>query len=227
MRKGETMNRLRFVAVCAFSIAVAASAASAQMGMGGMGMRPPMASGVFSPTVGAGVQYESTTADGNKTTVEFTVVGKETVNGKDGFWLEWWTPGKMGDMVFKTLVVPGVPDATQHVIMQMGKNPPMEMPTQSRGMSVKPNLDIRGTSQDVGKESVTVPAGTYSAEHYKSKEGGDTWISSQVPVFGMVKSSNSGTTMVLTKVLTGAKDRITGTPVPFNPQMMMQGMQNQ
>ena len=27
--------------------------------------------------------------------------------------------------------------------------------------------------------------------------------------------------MVLTKVVTDAKDQITGTPVPFNPAMMM------
>jgi hypothetical protein len=28
--------------------------------------------------------------------------------------------------------------------------------------------------------------------------------------------------MVLIKVITGAHDRIVGTPVPFDPQMMMQ-----
>jgi len=218
------MKIVRFAAVCAFCIAVA-SVASAQMGMG---MRPSMPSGIFTPTVGAGAQYESTTADGNKTTIEFTIVGKETVNGKDGYWMEWTTnSGGMGAMVMKTLVVPGATDATQRVIMQMGKNPPMEMPSQSRGMSVKPNFDVRSSAQDLGKESVTVPAGTFSCEHYRSKDGGDTWVSSQVPPFGMVKSSNNGSTMVLTKVITGAKDKITGTPVPFNPQMMMQGMQNQ
>ena len=48
-----------------------------------------------------------------------------------------------------------------------------------------------------------------------------------MPPFGMVKSVSNGTTMVLTKVVSDAKDRITGTPVPFNPQMMTQGMQNQ
>jgi hypothetical protein len=29
--------------------------------------------------------------------------------------------------------------------------------------------------------------------------------------------------MVLTKVVTDAKDKITGTPVPFNPRLMMPG----
>ncbi len=221
------MKTLKFAAVCAFGLAILAATASAQMGMG-MGMRPSMPSGIFTPTVGAGAQYESTAADGTKTTVEFALVGKETVNGKDGYWLEWTTPGKMGDMIMKTLIVPGATDAAPRVIMQMGKGQPMEMPAQNRmGMSVKPNFDVRTGAQDLGKESVTVPAGTFSCEHYRSKDGGDTWVSSQVPPFGMVKSSNNGSTMVLTKLITGAKDKITGTPVPFNPQMMMQGMQNQ
>jgi hypothetical protein len=42
----------------------------------------------------------------------------------------------------------------------------------------------------------------------------------------MVKSVNNGATLVLTKVVSDARDKITGTPVPFNP-MMMQGMQSQ
>lgn len=219
------MKTLKFAAVCAFGLTILAATASAQMGMG---MRPSMPSGIFTPTVGAGAQYESTAADGTKTTVEFALVGKETVNGKDGYWLEWTTPGKMGEMIMKTLIVPGATDAAPRVIMQMGKGQPMEMPAQNRmGMSVKPNFDVRSGAQDLGKESVTVPAGTFSCEHYRSKDGGDTWVASNVPPFGMVKSSNNGSTMVLTKLITGAKDKITGTPVPFNPQMMMQGMQNQ
>ncbi len=219
------MKTFKFAAACAFCFTILAASASAQMGMG---MRPSMPSGIFTPTVGAGAQYESTAADGTKTTIEFVLVDKESVDGKDGYWLEWETPGKMGDMIMKTLIVPGATDASPRVIMQMGKGQPMEMPAQGRmGTSVKPNLDVRTGGQDLGKESVTVPAGTFSCEHYRSKDGGDTWVSSEVPPFGMVKSSNNGSTMVLTKVISGAKDKITGTPVPFNPQMMMQGMQNQ
>jgi hypothetical protein len=31
--------------------------------------------------------------------------------------------------------------------------------------------------------------------------------------------------MVLTKVITDAKDKVTGTPVPFNPMMFQQNQQ--
>ena len=216
------MKTLKIAAACVFCLTVLAATASAQMGM-----RPSMPSGIFTPTIGAGAQYESTASDGSKSTVEMTLVGHESVNGKDGYWMEsMMENGKMGEMIFKILIVPGAPDASPRVIMQMGKGAPMEMPQQGRmGTAAKPNLDVRNGGQDLGKESVTTPAGTFSCEHYRSKDGGDVWVSSSVPPFGMVKSSNNGSSMVLTKVITGAKDKITGTPVPFNPQMMMQQMQ--
>src|SRR6202050_1189878 len=216
----------KFAAVCACGLTMLAAGASAQMGMG---MRPSMPSGIFTPTVGAGAAYEVTSSDGKTQPIEFALVGKESVNGKDGYWMEWTTStGRTGQMIMKTLIVPGATDAPTRMIMQMASGQPMEMPTQGRmGAQAKPNTDIREGGQDLGKESVTVPAGTFNCEHYRSKDGGDVWISSQVPLFGMVKSVSNGSTMVLTKAITGAKDKITGTPVPFNPQMMMQGVQNQ
>lgn len=211
-----------------FCLTVLVAAASAQMGMN---MRPSMPRGIFNPTVGAGTQYESTGADGAKTTIEFAVVGKETVDGKDGYWMEWTTTtGRMGEMVMKTLIVPdSAGGAAPRVIMQMAGGPPMEMPTQSgrMGSQASPKTDIRGESEDLGKESVTTPAGTFSCEHYRAKDGSsDTWVSSQVPVFGMVKTQSKSSSMVLIKVTSGAHDKIVGTPVPFNPQLMMQQMQS-
>jgi hypothetical protein len=103
----------------------------------------------------------------------------------------------------------------------------MEMPSQSRmGAQPAPKMDIRGESEDMGKESVTTPAGTFVCEHYRAKDGSsDTWISSQVAPFGVVKTQGKNSSMMLTKVVTDAHDKIVGTPVPFSPQMMMQQMQ--
>lgn len=221
------MRNFTFALVCLFSVLILAVSADAQMGMG---MRPSMPQGIFNPSVGSGAQYESTTPDGAKMTIEFDVVGKETVNGKDGYWLEWTTTtGRMGEMVMKTLIVPDSSGApASRTIMQFAGHPPMEMPSQMAGRmgsQPAPKTDIRADSQDVGKESVTTPAGTFVCEHYRAKDGSaDTWVSSQVSVFGMVKSQSKGTSMVLTKMVTGAQDKIVGTPVPFNPQMMMQQM---
>jgi hypothetical protein len=224
--KEDIMKNLRIVVACAFCLTILAASASAQMGMG---MRPSMPAGVFTPTVGSGAQYEMTAADGSKSTLEYAVVGKDTVNGKDAYWLEWTTAsGRMGEMVMKVLVSPDSSNgSTTRLIMQMAGRPPMEMPSQSRmGSQPAPKMDIRGESEDVGKESVTTPAGTFACEHYRSKDSGsDTWVSTQVAPFGVVKTQGKNSSMVLTKQITDARDKIVGTPVPFNPQMMMQQMQ--
>jgi hypothetical protein len=218
------MKSLRVAAACLFCLAVFTTTANAQMGMG---MRPSMPMGIFTPTVGSGAQYESTAEDGSKTTIEFAVVGKDTASGKDAYWLEWsTTSGKMGEMVMKMLIAPDSGSgAPTHMIMQMGGRNPMEMPAQMgrMGNQPAPKLDIRSSSTDLGKESVTTPAGTFQCEHYRANDGsGDTWVSGQVPPFGMVKSQTKSSSMVLTKVITDARTKIVGTPVPFNPQMMMQ-----
>jgi hypothetical protein len=148
-------------------LTILAATASAQMGMG---MRPSMPQGVFNPTVGSGAQYEFTAADGTKNTVEYAVVGKESVNGKDGYWMEGTTTSaRMGEMTMKVLVVPGSTDgAVSRTIMQMAGRPPMEMSSQMTGRmggQPSPKMDIRGESEDVGKDSVTTPAGTFAREH--------------------------------------------------------------
>jgi hypothetical protein len=218
------MKLFKFAVVCACCLAGLAAVARAQMGM-----RPQMPMGIFTPTIGAGAAYEMKSADGNTQTIEYALVGKEGVSGKDGYWLEMTMNGaRMGQMIMKILMVPGGDPPTVRSIMQMGKGQPMEMTQMMRGSSnAKPNFDVRQGGQDLGKESVTTPAGTFSCEHYRSSSGGDVWVSSQVPPFGMVKSVNNGNTMVVTRLISDAKDKITGTPVPFNPQLMMQGMQNQ
>jgi len=78
-------------------------------------------------------------------------------------------------------------------------------------------VDIRDKADDVGNESVTTPAGTFTAHHYRMKDGsGDFWLSEKVSPYGLIKGQGKDFTMVLTKVVTDAKDKITGTPVPFS-----------
>ncbi|HUA01553.1 MAG TPA: hypothetical protein VMB02_14555 [Candidatus Aquilonibacter sp.] len=215
------MKKTKAILLCCISLTIAAVTASAQMGM----RQRALPGGIFNPVVGSGAAYDIQTSNGPKQSIEYAIVGKESVDGKDGFWMEWTTTaGGMGEMVMKVLIVPGDTAAPQKVIMQMGDRPPMEMPAQGRaGNSASAPPDIRNLAEDVGTESVTTPAGAFSCEHYRMKDGsGDTWVSSKVPPFGMVKHQGKDSTMVLTKVITDAKDKIVGTPQPFNPMMMMQ-----
>ena len=196
--------------------------ASGQMGM----HVAPAMRGIFNPVVGSGGEYEMTTDKGTKMVMEIAIVGKESVAGKDGYWFEMTMSNlPTGQMVMKSLtVVDGTDTVVSRVIMQMGTRPPMEMPTQmNKSSAQKQPADIRDRAEDVGSETVTTPAGTFTAEHYKMKDGtGDAWVAPKAGPYGLVKFQGKDSTMVLTKVITDAKDRITGTPQPFNPMMFQQ-----
>ena len=200
---------------------IGAVSANGQMGMGGVHLPP----GFFNPAVGGGASYLTTDSNGRKSGLDLALIGKESVNGKDGYWVEWTlSDTSMGAIVAKELVVMGDPITISRVVMQMAGRPPMVMPEEmTSNMDIK-SADIRTKADDLGSESITVPAGTFSCEHYRSKENGDdTWISSKVSPIGLVKdqSKDKTRTTVLLKTYTDAKDKITGTPQPFNPMMMM------
>lgn len=212
-------NLFRSVALCCLLL-FAAGVSNAQFGM----RQPQMPRGLFNPVVGSGAVYEMQLANGNKTTMEVDVVGKESVDGKDGYWFETAMTGAAagppGSMVMKMLMVlDGANSYPSKMVMQMGNRPPMEMPMGGlRGAAQKQPTDIKTLAEDVGSESVTTPAGTFSCEHYRMKDGsGDTWVSEKVSPYGVIKHQGKDTTMVLTKVVTDAKDKITGTPQPFSP----------
>jgi hypothetical protein len=210
-------------AVTAMLLGVVATAASAQMG----NFSAPHVSGFWNPVVGEGAEYAMQPAKGDKTDMQITVVGKESVGGKDAYWYETSFNRGSGQMVIKQLkVLNGADTQTSRTIMQMPGRPPMEMPAQMTHQDSSPQTaDVRTGGEDLGSETITVPAGTFTCQHYRSKSGGEVWISQKISPYGLVKFKSSDTSMELTKVITGAKDQITGTPQPFNPQMMMQQQQ--
>lgn len=207
---------------CVLSLGFAA-AASAQGPLGAaMG---PLPRGMFNPVVGSGAQYEVQPSGKDKMNVEIDVVGKEPVNGKDGYWFETAFDTHMGQMLMKMLMVSDAANSTvAKMIMQMQGGAPMEMPVQMLGQRGQQTYDLRDKADKVGSESVTVPGGTFTADHYHLKDGsGDFWVSDKVSPYGVIKGQGKDFSMVLIKVVTDAKDKITGTPVPFNPRLMMPG----
>jgi hypothetical protein len=208
------------IACCLFAVIPAI----AQMGMHG---GPPQFRGIWNPVVGSGAAYEVQSKDGQKSNMEIAIVGKESVAGKDGYWFEMTmvNPRMNGVVLVKNLMVTDGENVTvSRMIMQMPGSGPMEMPAQMMQMHHQPqSADIRKEAEDVGPESVTTPAGTFACEHYRLKDGsGDSWVSQKAAPYGLVKFQGKDTSMVLTKVITDAKDKITGTPQPFNPMGMMQ-----
>jgi hypothetical protein len=217
-----TSSKQVFIAALFLLVSVPAGA---QMGMG----RGQMPKGVFNPEVGSGAVYEMQGTQGRKTEMEYAIVGKDSVDGKEGYWLEMtMSGGPMGEMVMKALnVVSDGKLVTSKIVMQMEGRPPMEIPAQMKRMSGQTeSADIRLSAEDLGVETITTPAGTFSCHHYRMKDGsGDSWVSEKAPPFGMVKFQGKGTSMVLTKLITNAKDKITGTPQPLNPMMMQHSPQ--
>jgi hypothetical protein len=171
--------------------------------------------------VGSGAAYEMS-SKGAKTTLELTIVGKEDVGGKSGVWLEMAaTPPKAtGQMFAKNLmVIDGKSATSARMIVQLAGQPPMDLTAMMKNAQAPPTMtDARDQADHLGTESVTTPAGTFSCEHYKAKDGSwEAWLSPKVIPWGLVKSTNGpDTTMTLTKVITDATDHITGTPVPMN-----------
>jgi hypothetical protein len=208
---------------------LAAGTASAQRGPTGGGMAPPEFRGILNAVVGSGAAYQTETG-GTKNDIEITVVGKEDAGGKPGYWMQMAmnSPQAGGQMYMKMLmVVDGKNASVTRMIMQMAGQPPMEMPMQGMMGNLQQNAstDVRDTAEHVGAESVTTPAGTFSTEHYRAKDGSwDAWLSPQVAPWGLVKSTARDTTMTVTRLITDAKDQITGTPQKFDPMEMMRGM---
>jgi hypothetical protein len=204
-------------------------------GMGGMFGNMPSMPGLSNPTVGSGSEYLMT-SKGKEMDIAMVALGKEDVDGSPGFWMEMRmtsadTGG--GEMVIKTLMVTSATESgMKRMIMQQPGKPPMEIDGMMMSMMQQhqshPTTSATGgpnggRGELVGTESVTVPAGTFTCQHYRSQGNNgttDSWISTEVTPYAMVKMTNADSTMVLKKVLTNEKSHINGEPQKMQmPQM--------
>ena len=213
------------VALLAGICLAAGAPAEAQMGLD-IFKRPAIAKAIH-PVVGKGAVYEDASKDGKTQTMEIAIVGKDTVDGKDGYWMQMVASGTDGKgFVGKTLVT--FDDFQYHraIIQQPGQQA-MEIPMQMSAAGRQRMQDTISDWHSVGTENITVPAGSFSCEHWHSdKNNADAWTSDKVTPFGMVKTvSSKGGTQVLVKLVDNATDRITGPVKQFDMQEMMQQMQ--
>jgi hypothetical protein len=213
--------------LCALTL-IASQPSSAQFGMD-MFKRPAITK-VFNPVVGRGAVYLDTGKDAKTArTTEIAIVGKDSFEGKEGFWMQIYSTDPQGKaFVGKSLITPGDFQFHRMIIQPPGQQA-MEMPMNmnpARKQSMEDNL---GDWHSVGTESVTVPAGTFSCEHWRNdKNHSEIWTTDKVTPFGMVKEINAnGSGQVLSKIVDNATDRITGPVKQFDMQQMMQQMQQQ
>lgn len=218
----------RAVMMLGLALAVTGGLWAQRPGGGGMGMMGSMPSmpGLRNPAVGSGSEYLVTTK-GKEMDVATVALGKEDVDGAPGFWMEMrMTSAETGgEMVIKSLTVTtGTEVGVKRMIMQTPGRPPMEMSGMMMSMMQRhqpPTSTAGGTGgkgemgELLGTESVTVPAGTFTCQHYRKQEQNgpvDLWISMQITPYGMVKMTSADATMVLKKTLTNETSHIKGEP---------------
>lgn len=173
------------------------------------------------PAVGQWAEYTGTMKN-DPYTIRYAVVGAEERDGKAMRWMEMKMSGKKKDqnMVYQILTPgnPGEMDQVEEVVFKAGDKPAMKL----GGMMMKM---IKGRVQQssvlsnlcdgvapVGEESVTVPAGTFTAlKFHDSKHKADTWMVPDRP-FVMVKSKGKDFELSLAAHGGGAESSITETP---------------
>lgn len=223
------MKRLYVTLVAACLALVTVAVAHPQMGMNFF-KRPAIAD-FFKPVVGSGAVYQSVEADGStpKSSMEMYVVGREMVGLKEAYWLEFSIPEKeMNGTIYSKVLVSKDDFETHRTIFQWPGAPAMEMPANMNSRAAKKIGDDLAKWSQVGTETITVPAGTFVCQHWKKKDGkGDVWENDKVTPFGMVKEVEPGSTDILLKIITDAKDHITGPVSPFDPKLFQQLMMNQ
>jgi hypothetical protein len=202
--------------------------------VGQMGMNlfsKPNIADIFKPVVGSGAAYEMQPTDqkGAPSLIEMTIVGKELTPTGEGYWMEvGHTASKDGGaLMYSKMLVTKDFQFTKIVFQQPGQ-PAMEMPFNPNDMGKNHMKGEMAKWHQVGSETITVPAGTFSCMHWKKDDGAeDVWTSDKVTPMAMVKELGKNDTMVLTKIITGATDHITGPVTKFDPQAFAQQMQQQ
>jgi hypothetical protein len=174
-------------------------------------------------TVGQWAEYEIA-SDQGKATSRFAVVGTEEAAGTEHFWYETRMESPMGAMIMQ-LLIPSYPyeqSDIKQAVLKMGDQPAMVVPDQMLEMmqsrmaenAAEDAASACGNAELVGRETVTVPAGTFDVMHLRvsgDAESAEIWISTDVP-FGMVKLEGAGSEMILLSHGRDAESSITEKP---------------
>jgi hypothetical protein len=221
------MKRFPLAVAAVVLCSIFSPAANAQFG-GGMNIfKKPNISDIFHPVVGQGALYEQTQKDGTKSSLEMSIVGKESIDGLDGYWFEVGHPEKGSDtLTYAKMLVTKDPFEIRKMIFVMpGSTQPMEYPMNPNQKAKEKMEENAEKWHKVGTEPVTVPAGTFLCDHWAKDDGSENvWASSKVGPMGLVKSVGGNSTMILMKTFSNAPEHIAGTPQKFDPQLMRQMM---
>jgi hypothetical protein len=174
------------------------------------------------PQVGRWAEYQALYNRKDPYTIRYAVVGGERRGGKDLKWLEFRMKGekKNRNMVYQMLVPGSAAEVgnVEEIVMKAGDKPAMKMDGMMLKM-IRAQMEKQSFLKDVckdvtlvGPERVTVPAGKFRTQHFRSdKYTSDSWLTFDIP-FAMVKSVGKNYEMALLSYGDGAKPSITEEP---------------
>jgi hypothetical protein len=174
------------------------------------------------PAIGRWAEYQALYNKKDPYTIRYAVVGGERRGGKDLKWLELRMVGakKNGNMVYQMLVPGSAAEVgnVEEIIMKAGDKPAMRMDGMMLNM-IRAQMEKQSFLKDVckdvtlvGPERVTVPAGKFQTQHFRSaKYTSDSWLTFTIP-FAMVKSVGKNYEMALRSYGDDAKSSITEVP---------------
>jgi hypothetical protein len=226
VRAAWHLDFMRAAAIFAL-LAIAAPAAAQAPG-------PPLPLGMDlrKAAVGAWSEYTITVADLPAMKQRFAVVSRDAATHTIEMTTEGGTLGK-ARLVLKFVLEadPAKKDRVRTMVMQLGDNQPMEVPTQPGQFS-----PLNPRKQVGGAKPLKVAAGSFTAKHYKDKSAAngstmEAWVSDQAPPFGIVKmigSADEGKnpfTMELVARGDGAKPLVTKPAQAFDQAVLSGQMQ--
>ncbi len=185
------------------------------------------------PPIGSWASYRTTGGYDDGAATRLAIVGSERQGDSTFYWFEVKQEGGKrtnGPTIIQSLMGGSFSHFSIHgAVMKEGQRPAMRAPdamismmaghlSQQAGSTITKSC---GEATSLGVETVQVPAGSFRAVHFRAKDGGEGWVTRDVP-FALVKAvEKSGSTMVLTAKGSGAKSSITETPQTMDIQSMM------
>jgi hypothetical protein len=192
----------------------------------------PMGMDLRKAAVGAWSEYTITIGDLPAMKQRFAVVGRDAATHAVEMTTEGGSLGKAKVVLRFTLEAdPAKKDRVRKMVMQLGDNQPMELPTQAGQFS-----PLNPKKQVGGAKPLKVAGGSFTARHYKDRSAAngsimEVWVSDQVPPFGIVKMTGSADegknpfVMELVARGDGAKPVVTKPAQAFDQAVLTNQMQ--
>jgi len=195
------MKRCFWAACC---LGILAGTAAAQGIVGDV-----LAGKLINPEVGVFAWYDLKDASTGKTLfLRQAIVGTERVKRKTGYWVETEIIPEVGfPAVYKMLLTGPASNSTNvhRIVMKEGQRPPREIPVEEDAVSAETPEE----RESLGKESLTIPAGSIEAEHVVITSGGartEVWLNDAVRPMGIVRLTSPEGELMLRRYGKGGPD---------------------